>query len=86
MGNRQRSSYYPQQQTRASNYLGADLPGTRTLEDIDMRGGLSDAELERAVQELLLDADLNTVIKRKIRRRLEERFNAAIDRVSLGHA
>ena len=92
----QHNNYYPQQ-TRASNYLGADVPGTRTPEDMDIWDGPSDAELERAVQELLRDADLNTITKREIRRRLEERFNmdlnsrkasinAAIDRVLLSHA
>lgn len=91
------NSYYPQQQTRTSNYLGVDVPGTRSPEDMDIWDGPSDAELERAVQELLRDADLNTITKREIRRRLEERFNmdlsprkatinAAIDRVLLSHA
>jgi chitin synthase len=97
-GNSQQyGSYYTQQQqTRASNYLGVDIPGTRTPEDADIWDGPSDAELERAVQELLRDADLNTITKREIRRRLEEKFNidltpqkatinAAIDRVLLSH-
>ena len=89
-------SYYPQQ-TRGSNYLSLDVPGTRTPEDMDIWDGPSDAELERAVQELLRDADLNTITKREIRKRLEERFNmdlnsrkatinAAIDRALLSHA
>jgi len=96
-GNSQYNSYHPQQQTRASNYLGVDLPRTRTPEEMDIWDGPSDAELERAVQELLRDADLNTITKREIRKRLEERFNmdlnsrkatinAAIDRVLLSHA
>jgi chitin synthase len=97
-GNSQQyNSYYPEQQNRASNYLGADIPGTRTPEDMDIWDGPSDAELERAVQELLRDADLNTITKREIRRRLEEKFNmdlnsrkatinTAIDRVLLSHA
>jgi len=95
-GSRQHSSYYPQQ-TRNSNYLGMDIPGTRTPEEMDIWDGPSDAELERAVQELLQDADLNTITKREIRKRLEGRFNmdlntrkatinAAIDRVLLSHA
>jgi len=97
-GNSQQfNGYYPQQQqTRASNYLG-DIPGTRTPEDMDIWDGPSDAQLDRAVQELLRDADLNTITKREIRRRLEERFNmdlnarkttinAAIDRALLSHA
>lgn len=64
---------------------------------MDFAGGPTDDELDRAVQELLHDADLNTITKREIRRRLEERFtmdltsrkatiNAAIDRVLLSHA
>lgn len=96
-GNSQYSNYYPQQQTRASGYLGMDIPRTRTPEEADIWDGPSDADLEHAVQELLRDADLNTITKREIRRRLEERFdmdltsrkatiNAAIDRVLLSHA
>ena len=96
-GNSQHSNYYPQQQTRASNYLGMDLPRTKSPEDADMWDGPSDAELERAVQELLREADLNTITKREIRKRMEEGFNmdltsrkatinAAIDRVLLSHA
>lgn len=57
-------------------------------------GGPTEVELERAVQEIIRDADLNTVTKREIRRRLEEHFNmdlsgrkasinAAIDRALL---
>jgi len=59
--------------------------------------GPSDAEIDLAVQALLHDADLNTVTKREIRRKLEEQFglnlasrkatiNAAIDRGLLSHA
>lgn len=93
-GDSRRSNFYPQQQTRASNYLAMD---TKTAEDADIWDGPSDAELELGVQELLRDADLNTITKREIRRRMEERFNldltsrkatinAAIDRVLLSHA
>ncbi|TFK16469.1 hypothetical protein FA15DRAFT_761403 [Coprinopsis marcescibilis] len=57
-------------------------------------GGPSDAELEGAVQDVLRNADLNTVTKREVRRTLEERFgmdlmsrkatiNAVIDMVLL---
>jgi chitin synthase len=64
---------------------------------MDFAGGPTDDELDRAVRDLLHDADLNTITKREIRRRLEERFsmdltsrkatiNAAIDRVLLSHA
>jgi chitin synthase len=96
-GNSQHSNFYPQQQTRASNYIGMDIPRTKSPEDADIWDGPSDAELERAVQELLRDADLNTITKREIRKRMEEGFNmdltsrkatinAAIDRVLLSHA
>jgi chitin synthase len=96
-GNTQYSNYYSQQQTRASNYLGTDIPRTRSPEQADIWDGPSDSELERAVQELLRDADLNTITKREIRKRMEEGFNmdltsrkatinAAIDRVLLSHA
>jgi len=79
-----------------TNYLGMALP-TRSPEDMDFSGGPTDDEIDRAVQDLLHDADLNTITKREIRRRLEERFsmdltprkatiNAAIDRVLLSHA
>lgn len=52
----------------------------------------SDGELERAVQDILRNADLNTITKREVRRTLEEQFqmdltarkgmiNGVIDRV-----
>ncbi|KAF6741605.1 glycosyltransferase family 2 protein [Ephemerocybe angulata] len=55
-------------------------------------GQPSDAELERAVQDILRSADLNTITKREVRRTLEEQFgmdltgrkgmiNGVIDRV-----
>jgi chitin synthase len=57
-------------------------------------GEPSDHELETAVRDLLRDADLNTVTKRAIRQKLEDRFgvdlgprkasiNSTIDRVLL---
>ena len=59
--------------------------------------GPSDAEIDRAVQEVLRDADLNTVTKKEIRRKLEDMFsvdltgrkktiNEAIDRELLNKA
>lgn len=56
--------------------------------------GPSDHELENAVRELLRNADLNSVTKRAVRQKLEERFgmdlgarkamiNSTIDRVLL---
>jgi chitin synthase len=81
-----------------TNYLDVAIPTARS----DAAGefsasGPSDAEIDRAVQALLHDADLNTVTKREIRRKLEEHFgvnlasrkatiNAAIDRGLLNHA
>lgn len=64
---------------------------------MDLAGGPTDDDLDYAVRELLRDADLNTITKREIRRKLEEKFgmdltprkatiNAAIDRVLLSHA
>ena len=55
---------------------------------------VSDLDLERAVQDVLRSADLNSVTKREIRRQLESHFgmdltsrkaviNAAIDRILL---
>jgi len=57
--------------------------------------GPSDYELDRTVQDILRDADLNTVTKREVRRKLEDKYgmdlstrkvmiNAAIDRILLG--
>ncbi|KAF9484250.1 glycosyltransferase family 2 protein [Pholiota conissans] len=78
-----------------TNYLDIPIPQTRTPEDIDLLGnGPSDADIEHAVNEVLRSADLNSVTKREIRRRLEEYFgmdltsrkgaiNAAIDRALL---
>jgi chitin synthase len=81
-----------------TNYLDVAIPATRS----DGTGefgtpGPSDAEIDRAVQMILHGADLNSITKREIRRRLEEHFgvnlasrkasiNAAIDRGLLSHA
>jgi chitin synthase len=86
------SLYQPAPMRPATNYL--DMPITSSP---DHTGGPSDADLERAVNDLLRGADLNSVTKREIRRRLEEQFgmdlasrkatiNAAIDRALLSHA
>ena len=78
-----------------TNYLDMPIPMTdRSPDDLggfDL-GGPSDAEIERAVREILADADLNTVTKKNVRHRLEQMFgvdlssrktaiNAAIDSV-----
>jgi chitin synthase len=81
-----------------TNYLDVAIPATRS----DAAGefgspGPSDADIDRAVQTILRAADLNSITKREIRRRLEEHFgvnlasrkasiNAAIDRGLLSHA
>ncbi|KAI9438359.1 glycosyltransferase family 2 protein [Lactarius indigo] len=81
-----------------TNYLDVAIPTSRS----DAAGefgatGPSDADIDRAVQALLHDADLNSITKREIRRKLEEQFgvdlssrkttiNAAIDRGLLSHA
>ncbi|KXN87631.1 Chitin synthase 8 [Leucoagaricus sp. SymC.cos] len=96
-----------------TNYLDMPIPTAGSHDGFEMAGlgsatsghghggsggGLpSDAEIERAVQNVLRTADLNTVTKREIRRQLEEVFgmdltsrkttiNAAIDRVLLSQA
>ncbi|TFK32154.1 glycosyltransferase family 2 protein [Crucibulum laeve] len=81
-----------------TNYLDIPIPTTRSPEDVDLPPGApSDMDLDRAVQDVLRAADLNTVTKRGIRRQLEEHFgmdlmsrkttiNAAIDRVLLSQA
>ncbi len=81
----------------ATGYLDVQIPATRSPEDQDFLGGPSDAEIESAVEEHLRTADLTTITKREIRRRLEEQFgqdlssrkrviNDAIDRVLLARA
>jgi len=81
-----------------TNYLDVAIPTSRS----DAAGeigatGPSDLDIDRAVQALLRDVDLNSVTKREIRRKLEEQFgvdlssrkatiNAAIDRGLLSHA
>ena len=81
-----------------TNYLAdIGLPVTQSPVDDITPGGPSDADLDRAVQDVLRRADLNSVTKREVRRQLEEYFgldltarkatiNAAIDRVLLSHA
>ena len=80
-----------------TSYLDVQIPATRSPEDQDFFGGPTDADIERAVEEHLRHADLTTVTKREIRRRLEEQFgqdlssrkrviNDAIDRVLLARA
>jgi chitin synthase len=79
-----------------TNYL--DIPIGGSPDELDLPPGApTEAELDRAVQEVLRSADLNSITKREIRRRLEGHFgmdltarkatiNAAIDRVLLSHA
>ncbi|EIW53333.1 glycosyltransferase family 2 protein [Trametes versicolor FP-101664 SS1] len=89
--------HQPMPSRPASNYLDVQIPATRSPDDQDFMGGPSDAEIEHAVEERLRNADLTTVTKREIRRRLEEQFgmdlsarkrviNDAIDRVLLARA
>jgi chitin synthase len=79
-----------------TNYLDMPIPSSHSPESFD---GISpsDAELERAIQDIIRAADLNTVTKRGIRRQLEEQFgvdltarkntiNAAIDKILLANA
>ncbi|PFH46960.1 glycosyltransferase family 2 protein [Amanita thiersii Skay4041] len=96
--------HQPSPSRPVTNYLDINLPGTMGVSHSggldDGAGGYldgpTDAELERAVQDILRRADLNTVTKREVRRQLEEQFgmdlasrkgaiNASIDRVLLSH-
>jgi chitin synthase len=81
-----------------TNYLDVAIPATRSDSAGEFSApGPSDAEIDLAVQTILGGADLNSVTKREIRRRLEEHFgvnlasrkasiNAAIDIGLLSHA
>ncbi|KAJ7164534.1 glycosyltransferase family 2 protein [Mycena filopes] len=79
-----------------TNYLDVPIPGSPGEFDLPA-GAPTDVDLDRAVQEVLRNADLNSITKREIRRRLEAHFgmdltsrkttiNASIDRVLLSHA
>ncbi|KAJ6586612.1 glycosyltransferase family 2 protein [Mycena sp. CBHHK59/15] len=88
----------PQPSRPVTNYLDVPIPTSGSPDDLDLPPGApSEAELDRAVQEVLRIADLNSITKREIRRRLESQFgmdltsrkatiNAAIDRVLLSRA
>ncbi|KAF8634990.1 hypothetical protein AX15_000605 [Amanita polypyramis BW_CC] len=89
--------YQPSPSRPVTNYLDIPIPTTQSPGEVDLSPGApSDVELERAVQDVLRRADLNSVTKREVRRQLEEQFgidltsrkgtvNAAIDRVLLSH-
>lgn len=81
-----------------SNYLDMPIAQTHSPDNLNFGDGQpTDSNIDRAVQDILRDADLNTITKREIRRKLEELFgvdlstrkaaiNATIDRVLLSHA
>ncbi|KAF8064853.1 glycosyltransferase family 2 protein [Lyophyllum atratum] len=80
-----------------TNYLDIPIPNTGSPDNFSLPGSPTNSDIERAVQDILRGADLNTVTKREIRRQLEEVFgmdltsrkasiNAAIDRALLGQA
>ncbi|KAG5634988.1 hypothetical protein H0H81_012795 [Sphagnurus paluster] len=88
--------HYPAPSRPVTNYLDMPIPMTSGSPDNSL-GMPTDFDIERAVQNILRGADLNTVTKREIRRQLEEVFgmdltarkssiNAAIDRALLGQA
>lgn len=94
-----RQSTFGMDTGRQSSYgLNAQSrPGTQYMSEMGMPsgGGPSDQELETATVNLLSGADLNSITKREVRRRLEGQFgcdltgrkaviNAAIDRVLAG--
>lgn len=84
--------YQPAPSRPTTNYLDMPIVSSQSPVQLgDFGLGPSDADIELAVDDILRDADLNTVTKREIRRRLEEQFqtdlssrkstvNAAIDR------
>nr|AZQ26801.1 putative chitin synthase 4 [Ganoderma lucidum]QDK64613.1 chitin synthase [Ganoderma lucidum] len=89
--------HQPMPSRPATGYLDVQIPATRSPEDQDFLEGPSDSAIEAAVEAHLRNADLTTVTKREIRRRLEEQFgqdlsarkrviNDAIDRVLLARA
>lgn len=83
-----------------TNYLNVGIPTSRSQETMEFGGfggAPSDIELDRAVESLLSGADLNSVTKREVRRKLEDRFgidltsrkatiNQAIDRALLSRS
>jgi len=90
------ATHYQDTSRPVTNYLDSGLPVMQSPVDDITTGGPSDADLDRAVQDVLRRADLNSVTKREVRRQLEEYFgldltarkatiNAAIDRVLLSH-
>jgi chitin synthase len=84
--------YQPTPSRPTTNYLDIPIPTAHSPEDND--GLPSEFELDRAIQDILRTADLNSVTKREIRRQLEDRFgvdltprkaviNASIDKALL---
>ncbi|KAG6844744.1 hypothetical protein H0H87_004076 [Tephrocybe sp. NHM501043] len=80
-----------------TNYLDIPIPSADGPDNFNGLNSPTDMDIDRAVQDILRGADLNTVTKREIRRQLEEVFrmdltlrkasiNAAIDRALLGQA
>ncbi|KAJ7080469.1 glycosyltransferase family 2 protein [Mycena epipterygia] len=98
--NTPQSMYHPMnnESRPMTNYLDVPIPTSGSPDDLDLPPGApTEADLDRAVQDVLRSADLNSITKREIRRRLEAHFgmdltsrkatiNAAIDRVLLSHA
>ncbi|KAF5366143.1 hypothetical protein D9757_010944 [Collybiopsis confluens] len=91
------SLYQPTPSRPTTNYLDMPMPMTASPDNGSVAGSPSNADLERAVQNIIRVADLNSVTKREIRRQLEEQFgmvlaprktviNAAIDRCLAEHA
>ncbi|KAJ3999067.1 glycosyltransferase family 2 protein [Lentinula boryana] len=85
------SLYQPTPSRPTTNYLDMAIPTTSSPDNGSLSGGPSDMDIERAVQDIIRVADLNSITKRGIRRQLEELFgvdlaarkatiNAAIDR------
>jgi chitin synthase len=80
-----------------TNYLDMPIPSNRSLDGMGVSDGQpTNAEIDRAIADILRDADLNSVTKREIRRKLEDIFgvnltdrksaiNATIDRILLSN-
>jgi chitin synthase len=90
--------HHPAPSRPVTNYLDVAIPTSRSPDNINLsHGSPNNNDLERAIQDILRGADLNSVTKREIRRQLEDQFgmdlssrknsiNTAIDRILLGQA
>lgn len=67
--------YQPTPSRPANNYIGVNIVTTQSPEGMESpQGSPSDAEIDRAVEDILRDTDLVATTKREIRNKLEQRF------------